>query len=303
MLRIRRAEEAIARMSESGEARCPCHLSIGQEAVAAGVCAALGSLDTIWGGHRSHGHYLAKGGSLEGLFAEVLGKTTGCAGGRGGSMHLIAREHGIPGTVPIVAGTVSLAAGAALAYKLRREARVAVAFFGDGALEEGSVHETLNLAALYRLPLMFVCENNLYSSHLHWTERRVADNLDQAGAFHSVPGERVDGNDVEAVHDAARKAVTRARSGGGPSFLECRTFRWRGHVGASADEDVGVQRRGELTEWLERDPIRRAQDRLGAVDLEPHRAAVDDEIGRALEAARGSPASDAERLGEHVCAR
>src|SRR5689334_1697206 len=153
MLRIRRAEEAIARMVESGEARCPCHLSIGQEAVAAGVCAALDLEDTIWGGHRSHGHYLAKGGSLEGLFAEVLGKASGCSGGRGGSMHLSAPEQGVPGTVPIVAGTVSLAAGAALAYKMRGDARVAVAFFGDGAVEEGSVHETLNLASLYRLPL------------------------------------------------------------------------------------------------------------------------------------------------------
>ncbi len=273
MLRIRRAEEAIAEMSESGEARCPCHLSIGQEAVPAGVCAALGSGDTVWGGHRSHGHYLAQGGSLEGLFAEVLGRTTGCSGGRGGSMHLIAPEQGIPGTVPIVAGTVPLAAGAALAYKMRGEERVAVAFFGDGALEEGSVHETLNLAALYQLPMIFVCENNLYSSHLHWSERRVADNLYQAGAFHSVRGERVDGNEVEEVYDAARRAVVQARSGAGPSFLECRTFRWRGHVGASADEDVGVRRRGELAAWLERDPIRRAQDRLVnfrlAMDLEP----------------------------------
>jgi pyruvate dehydrogenase E1 component alpha subunit len=138
------------------------------------VCAALRPGDTVWGGHRSHGHYLAQGGSLEGLFAEVLGKITGCAGGRGGSMHLIASEQGIPGTVPIVAGTVPLAAGAALAYKLRGESRVSAAFFGDGALEEGSVHETLNLAALYKLPMIFVCENNLYASHLHWTERRVA---------------------------------------------------------------------------------------------------------------------------------
>lgn len=301
MLRIRLAEEAIARMSESGEARCPCHLSIGQEAVAAGVCAALDPADTIWGGHRSHGHYLAKGGSLEGLFAEVLGKTTGCAGGRGGSMHLMAQEHGIPGTVPIVAGTIPLAAGAALAYKLRAESRVAVAFFGDGALEEGSVHETLNLAGLYQLPLIFVCENNLYSSHLHWTERRVADNLHQAGEFHSVPGERIDGNDVGVVYRAARAAVARARSGAGPSFLECRTFRWRGHVGASTDEDVGVRRRGELAGWMESDPIGRAEDQLG-MDLALHRAEMDREITRALEAARSGPAPQAQRAGEHVCA-
>ena len=301
MLRIRRAEEAIAEMVEHGEVRCPCHLSIGQEAVPAGVCAALRPGDTVWGGHRSHGHYLAQGGSLEGLFAEVLGKTTGCAGGRGGSMHLIAAEQGIPGTVPIVAGTIPLAAGAALAYKLRGEARVAVAFFGDGALEEGSVHETLNLAALYKLPMLFICENNLYSSHLHWSERRAADNLDQAGAFHSVPGTRVDGNDVEEVYDATRRAVALARSGAGPSFLECRTFRWRGHVGASADEDVGVRRRGELAAWLERDPIRRAEEHL-VMDLGSHRADVDLEIRRALSAARSAAAPDARRAGAHVCA-
>src|SRR5579863_4000999 len=158
MYRIRRAEETIACLPETG----PCHLCIGQEAVAAGVCAALRREDSIWGGHRSHGHYLAKGGSLEGLFAEILGKVDGCSGGRGGSMHLFAPEEGILGTVPIVAATVPLAAGAALAYKMRGQKRVAVAFFGDGTLEEGHVHETFNLAALYRLPLVFVCENNLY---------------------------------------------------------------------------------------------------------------------------------------------
>jgi TPP-dependent pyruvate/acetoin dehydrogenase alpha subunit len=301
MLRIRRAEEAIAEISETGEARCPCHLSIGQEAIPAGVCAALSSGDTVWGGHRSHGHYLAQGGSLEGLFAEVLGRTTGCAGGRGGSMHLIAPKQGIPGTVPIVAGTIPLAAGAALANKMRGDNRVAVAFFGDGALEEGSVHETLNLAGLYKLPMIFVCENNLYSSHLHWSERRVADNLHQAGVFHSVSGERVDGNEVEGVYNAARLAVARARSGAGPSFLECRTFRWRGHVGASSDQDVGVRRRGELAEWLECDPIQRAENRL-AIDLSPYSLEIDIEIVRALAAARNGPAPAAERVGEHVCA-
>ncbi len=211
MLLIRRAEEAIACMVETGEARCPCHFYIGQEAIAAGVCAALRREDSVWGGHRSHGHYLAKGGSLEGLFAEILGKANGCSGGRGGSMHLFAPEEGILGTVPIVAATVPLAAGAALAYKMRGEKRVAVAFFGDGTLEEGHVHETFNLAALYRLPLVFVCENNLYASHMHWTERRLADNLHEAGAFHSIPGQRVDGNDVEAVFLAANQAVERAR--------------------------------------------------------------------------------------------
>src|ERR1700722_11538243 len=255
MTRIRRAEEAVAALVESGEARCPCHLYIGQEAIAAGVCAALDGSDSVWGGHRSHGHYLAKGGSLDAMFAEILGKVTGCSGGRGGSMHLLAPEQGILGTVPIVAGTVPLAAGAAMAYQMRKESRVAVAFFGDGALEEGHVHESMNLAALYRLPVIFICENNLYSSHLHWSERRIADNLDRAGDFHSIPGGRIDGNDLEAVYVAAAAAVAMARNGEGPSFLECRTFRWRGHVGASSDIDVGVERRGELAQWMGKDPL------------------------------------------------
>lgn len=316
MFLIRSAEEAIAQLVSSGEARCPCHLYIGQEAVAAGVCAALGPEDSVWGGHRSHGHYLAKGGNLEALFAEILGRTTGCSGGRGGSMHLLAEEHGILGTVPIVAATIPLAAGAALAYKMRREPRVAVAFFGDGTLEEGHTHETLNLAALYRLPLVFVCENNLYASHLHWTERRRADNLDQAGAFHSVPGVRVDGNDVGEVYRAAAQAAERARSGGGPTLLECRTFRWRGHVGSSFDLDVGLQRRGELTEWLLQDPIARCEEQLAGLgpgslqqpalftgeQLDGERETVRLRIARALEAARAAPEPAEARVLEHVWA-
>lgn len=306
MFRIRRAEEAIAEMVDSGEARCPCHLYIGQEAIAVGVCAALRMEDTVWGGHRSHGHYLAKGGSLEALFAEVLGKETGCSGGRGGSMHLLAKEVGILGTIPIVAGTVPLAAGAALAAKMRGTGEVAVAFFGDGAMEEGHVHETLNLAALYKLPLLFVCENNLYSSHLHFEERRASDNLYRAGEFHSVPGERVDGNDVTAVFDAAWRAVERARSGEGPTLLECRTFRWRGHVGASTDIDVGVRRRGELPDWLARDPIARTERELTHVDLTSYAAGIEDEIRAALAAARRAPLPSPTRVLDHtweaVCA-
>jgi pyruvate dehydrogenase E1 component alpha subunit len=303
MVRIRLAEEAVARMVESGEARCPCHLYIGQEAIAAGVCAALDRADTLWGGHRSHGHYLAKGGSLYGLFAEILGKAAGCSGGRGGSMHLLSQEHGILGTVPIVAATVPLAVGAAMAYKMRQEARVAVAFFGDGTLEEGHVHESMNLAALYRLPVVFICENNLYSSHLHWTERRVLDNLEKAGDFHSVPGQRVDGNDVEAVFQASSIAVARARAGEGPSFLECRTFRWRGHVGASSDIDVGVKRRGELAEWLARDPIARATRRLRECRFESlDQNAIVEEVRSALNAARKAALPPAERVLEHVYA-
>jgi pyruvate dehydrogenase E1 component alpha subunit len=235
------------------------------------------------------------------MFAEILGKETGCSRGRGGSMHLIAQEQGILGTVPIVAATVPLAVGAAMAYKMRREERVAVAFFGDGTLEEGHVHESLNLAALYRLPVIFVCENNLYASHMHWSQRRVADNLHQAGSFHSVPGERLDGNDVTAVWQAAHRAVQLARRGGGPTLLECRTFRWRGHVGASFDLDVGVQRRGELSAWLVQDPIARVEQELGASG-EMNRAAdaIQLEIEQALDSARRAPDPSPSRVREHV---
>ncbi|HLW75564.1 MAG TPA: thiamine pyrophosphate-dependent dehydrogenase E1 component subunit alpha [Bryobacteraceae bacterium] len=302
MLRIRLAEEAVARMVESGEAGCPCHLYIGQEAIAAGVCATLEARDTIWGGHRSHGHYLAKGGSLERMFAEILGRASGCSGGRGGSMHLFDREHGLLGTVPIVAATVPLACGAAMAAKLRGSGEIAVAFLGDGAMEEGHVHESMNLAAVYRLPLIFVCENNLYSSHLHWRERRAADRLYRAGELHGMPAQRVDGNDAIAVSQAARVAVDGARSANGPSFVECRTFRWRGHVGASFDLDVGVERGPELKEWMTRDPIARLEARLEAAKIAAARLEIEREIGAALDRARHAAEPAAARVMEYVFA-
>jgi pyruvate dehydrogenase E1 component alpha subunit len=305
MALIRRCEERIADLCDTGEVRCPCHLCIGQEAVAVGVCSAITDDDYAWGGHRSHGHYLAKGGSLRALMAEVLGRATGCAGGRGGSMHLIAREVGLLGTVPLVAATIPLAVGAALAGKLRRDARVSVAFFGDGATEEGHFHESLNLAALLRLPVVFVCENNLYASHLELAERHPTDNLDQAGVPHGVPGQRVDGNDVLAVYGATVAAVERARRGEGPTLLECRTFRWRGHVGPALDLDVGVRRRDELPTWLARDPIGRARERLAtcgvaASELDRVLEEIDADIDDALAFGRRSPYPTPDSLFDHV---
>ncbi len=225
MQRIRVAEERIGELVASREVRTPCHLSIGQEAIPVGVCAALTEGDTVWGGHRSHGHYLAKGGDLNAMMAEIFGKATGCARGRGGSMHLVAPAQGIFGTVPLVAATIPLAVGAALSAKLRGTDQVAVAFFGDGATDEGHFHESLNLAALYRLPVVFVCENNLYSTHLTLKERRVKDNIVESAALHGLAGMAVDGNDVTVVYGAAHQAVERARSGEGPTLLECRTYR------------------------------------------------------------------------------
>ncbi len=307
MVRIRRFEEAVAQLVETGQVRCPCHLYIGQEAIAAGVCAALKRKDTVWGGHRSHGHYLAKGGDLAAMMAEIFGRAAGCAGGRGGSMHLVAAEVGLLGTVPIVAATIPIAVGAGLASSLRNERRVSVAFLGDGATEEGHFFESVNLAALYKLPVLFVIENNLYASHMHLAERRPCDNLDRIGRLFDIPGIRLDGNDVIAVHRAAAEAVTRARSGKGPSLLECRTYRWRGHVGHRWDEDVGVKRKDELHEWFPRCPIARARGALLAAGTPP--AMLDDidsqaeaEVESAVSLARRAPLPAKESVLDHVFA-
>lgn len=255
MVRIRIFEERVADFVEAGKVNCPCHLYIGQEAIATGVCAALEKDDYVWGGHRSHGHYLAKGGDMRAMMAEIHGRATGCSKGRGGSMHLLAPQVGILGTVPLVAATIPIAVGTGLASKLRGERRVSVSFFGDGATEEGHFHESVNLAALYKLPVLFVCENNFYSSHMALLERRAEDNIYKTGEAHGIPGIRLDGNDVIAVHRASVEAVDRARNGNGPTLLECRTYRWRGHVGPSWDMDVGVKRKDELKDWLPKDPV------------------------------------------------
>lgn len=239
------------------------------------------------------------------LVAEVWGKTTGCSSGRGGSMHLFAEAVGVLGTVPIVAATIPLAVGAALASKMRKEPRVSVAFFGDGATEEGHFHESINLAVLYGLPVLFVCENNFYASHLPLRERRAADNIYETAQVHGIPSARLDGNNVAEVYASARAAVDRARDGLGPTLLECRTYRWRGHVGASWDEDVGLRRRDELKEWLATDPIRRAQEALtgfgvGGEFVESVERRTVAEVEDAITFARNSPAPAESDLLRHV---
>ncbi|MBV9183431.1 MAG: thiamine pyrophosphate-dependent dehydrogenase E1 component subunit alpha [Acidobacteria bacterium] len=305
MVRIRAFEEELVHVLERGEIALPVHLCIGQEAVPAGVCAALESSDIIWGAHRSHGHYIAKGADPKAMMAEIFGRVEGCSGGRGGSMHLLAREQGVLGTVPIVAATVSLAVGSALAAKLRKQRAVTVAFFGDGAVEEGQVHESLNLAALFRLPIVFICENNFLATHMHLSERRVHDNLYQAGEFHGVPGIREDGNDVLAVYEAATQAIERARNGNGPTFIEFRTYRWRGHVGKSFDLDVGLNRKDDLEEWMAKDPLKRTRLQLlesgtPEVVLLAIEKAAREEAAEAVCFARTSRMPDPQRVIQHV---
>lgn len=262
MLLIRQAEEAIGEGVARSQVVGPAHLGIGQEAVGVGVSEHLRPSDRVFGAHRSHPHYLALGGDPFRLFCEILGRESGCSRGMGGSMHLFDGERGLMGTVPIVAGTIPLAAGAALAAKKDGRGDIAVAYFGDGATEEGAFHESLNLAAVWKLPILFVCENNLYSSHMHIGLRQPANRVARFAEANCVPSSTIDGNDVVHVSAAVRPMVERARAGEGPSFLEAVTYRWRGHVGHREDEDVGVERGAALAVWKGRDPIRRLTDAL-----------------------------------------
>jgi TPP-dependent pyruvate/acetoin dehydrogenase alpha subunit len=243
--------------------RAPCHLGIGQEAVAVGVSHCLNSADRVFGGHRSHSHYLALGGSVYRLLAEVLGKQDGASRGMGGSMHLLGRDVGFYGSVPIVGATIPMAVGAAIAAQMDGKGAVGVAYFGDGATEEGVFHESMNLASNFKYPVLFVCENNLFSSHMHISLRQPADRIARYAEAHRVAAASVDGNDVVAIARATQDLLKGVRAGKGPAFLEAITYRHRGHVGPSDDIDVGVARCLEdLTSWKRRDPIDRLEKAL-----------------------------------------
>lgn len=272
MLKIRLVEEAIGDLAASGDVNTPVHLAIGQEAVSVGVSYSLRRSDRIYSNHRGHGHFLALGGDLDGLFAEIFGKDNGVCGGMGGSMHLRDASVGFHGSVPIVGGSIPIAVGAALASKLDESGTVAVAYFGDGACEEGVLHESLNLASVLHLPIIFVCENNLYSSHMDIDLRQPSNKVSRFAEAHRIPSMVVDGNNVIDVINASNEVISNARDGFGPSFLEAITFRWRGHVGPNIDYDVGVLRSPKLIDlWKKRDPVARFQNSLVSalnVDLE-----------------------------------
>lgn len=255
MLTIRFFEDRTVALYPAQEMKCPVHLCIGQEAIAAGVCAHLRKEDYIFSTHRSHGHCIAKGMDLKLLAAELYGKSTGCSRGRGGSMHLVDPEHGIPGTTAIVGGCIPVATGAALSCAMRGDGKVAVAFFGDGAVDEGSFHESLNFASLRKLPVVFVCENNFYATNSPQSARQPAVNIAERAAGYGMPGRYEDGNDVLRVYIAAEEAVGRARAGGGPTLLEFTTYRWKAHVGPNSDIENGCRPSDAHEEWVRRCPL------------------------------------------------
>jgi 2-oxoisovalerate dehydrogenase E1 component len=257
---IRQCEEQLARSHQRGLIHGACHTYVGEEAIAVGVCAHLRREDVVFSTHRGHGHALAKGLPPRELMAELYGRATGCSRGRGGSMHLFAPEIGLMGTSGIVGPCILQAAGAGYSFKLLKTDRVAVAFFGDGAVNNGAFHEGLNLAAIWKLPVLFVCENNQFATEVPFHYAAGNPSVGARGAAYGLPGYEVDGNDVAAVHALAGEAVRRARSGGGPTLLECRTYRTRPH--AEGMGDFGYRSREEVEEWKTRCPIRRLRERL-----------------------------------------
>ena len=289
---IRRFENPMHRLFLKGEVHGTTHLAAGQEAVPVGVCMALDREDYVAGTYRGHGHALAKGTSPDALIAEMLGRATGVCAGRSGSMNVIDLEHGLVGCYGIVGGSIAAATGAALAAK--RQGRVAVAFFGDGATNQGYFHECLNFAAVQALPAVFVCENNLYGEFTPMAAVTAGVDIAGRAAAYGMPAAVVDGNDLWAVREAAAAAVERARAGGGPTLLECRTYRHYGHSKA----DPGKYRpKAEVEHWLARDPLPRARERLLADGLEEEEIAeverrIEEQIDAAVASAKAAPYPD-----------
>jgi TPP-dependent pyruvate/acetoin dehydrogenase alpha subunit len=292
---IRLFEQEIQRLFLKGEVHGTTHLSAGQEAVPVGICSALRPDDYVAGTYRGHGHALAKGTDPEALAAEMLGRATGVCGGRAGSMNVIDLDHGLVGCFGIVGGSIAAATGAAMSAQ--RQGRVAVAFFGDGASNQGYFHECLNWAQVFKLPTVFVCENNFYGEFTPMASVTAGGQIGIRAAAFGMPSQVVDGNDLWAVREAALEAVERARAGGGPTLLECQTYRHYGH----SKSDPGKYRPpDEVERWLARDPLDLAKARLldlglGEDELAAADADVDAQMDRAVEAALAAPYPDPAR--------
>jgi len=298
MLKVRKVQLKIEELYHGDEMRTPVHLCIGQEAVAAGVCANLSVDDRVFSNHRGHGHYIAKGGDINTMIAELYNRETGCSRGRGGSMHLVDTSAGLLGSSSIVGGCVPIATGAALGSVLQKNNRVSVAFFGDAAVEEGVLYESINFAMLKRLPVIYVCENNFYSVYSHLSRRQAKDDIYRRFEGLSIPGYRVNGNNVIEVYRIAKKTIENARQGNGPSFIECRTYRLKDHHGTGSGVEVGYRTQAEVNEWATKCPVKNfehfllEQNMLTAKEIEGFATAIDKEIEEAFKFAQVSPLPD-----------
>lgn len=297
LYRIRRVEEEIARVYPTDKIMSPVHLSIGQEAISVAVCEALRPDDVVFGTYRSHACYLAKGGSLRGMIAELYGKATGVAKGKAGSMHLIDVAAGVMGASAVVASSISQAVGYALAIKMRREDRVVACFFGDGAVEEGTFHESLNFASLKRLPLLFVCENNFYAIHSRQSDRQATSDICQLARAHGVKAERFEEQDPYRIYARASQAIEELRGGQtAPVLLECCCYRWQEHVGPSEDFQAGYREREEAQPWIDADALKLVGENLSAIVRQEIERSVDREIAEAFDAAEHDPFPGADEL-------
>jgi TPP-dependent pyruvate/acetoin dehydrogenase alpha subunit len=299
---IRRVEEEVARIYPTDRIKSPVHLSIGQEAASVGVCDVLRPDDAISGTYRSHAAFLAKGGSVRAMMAELYGKATGVAGGKGGSMHLIDMSHNVLGTSAVVGTTVPIALGFAHAFKHTKTDRIVAAYFGDGATEEGVFAESLNFASLHKLPVLFVCENNHYAIHTPITKRWATQRLCERVETYGIPSHRLENNDVLALRAVADGAIARIRKGGGPEFIECVTYRWREHVGPNEDFEAGYRPRTELLPWLKDDPVEHVGVLLPADRRKSIDADIEAEIADAVAFAESSPFPNIEELYADVYA-
>lgn len=291
LYRIRRVEEEVARVYPSDKIKSPVHLSIGQEAVAVGVCEALRpNTDVVFGTYRGHALYLAKGGDVKKMIAELYGKVTGCAKGKGGSMHLIDVKAGVMGTSAVVGTTISHAVGYAYAMRLQRKDTVVASFFGDGAVDEGAFHESMNFASLKKLPIIFICENNFYSIHSHQRARQPASNVVERARAYSMPADRIENNDVLRIYHLVKAAVEEIRAGrSGPRFFECMTYRWKEHVGPNDDFDKGYRSVSEAEPWFANNQVKRLANFLEPQVRERIEGEVEAEIREAFEFAERSP--------------
>ena len=310
MLRIRMIEEELVRRYSEQEMRCPVHFSIGQEAIAVGVCQTLRQEDSVLSGHRSHAHYLARGGDLKRMICELYGKAAGCSGGKGGSMHLIDRSVNFLGSTSIVAGTIPVAVGVAFANKLKKSSGTVVMFFGDAATEEGLFYESANFASLHKLPILFVCENNLYSvySPLEVRQSSLRKNHLLAESLGIKARGGLDGNDVPAVYEAVQSAMDSIRSEVGPVFLEFNTYRWLEHCGPGYDNDIGYRTDEEFQKWKRKDPLEILEKRIkvlssGCEDFkETERKKFQSEVSEAISCAKEAPFPAEQTLSEDVYA-
>lgn len=299
---IRHAEEEIARVYPTDVVKSPVHLSIGQESIAVGVCEALRVDDPVAITYRGHAVYLAKGGSLPGMMAELYGKADGCAGGKGGSMHLVDRSNNILCGIAVVGAHIPIAVGHALAFKRRGEDSVAVCFLGDGATEEGVFTESLNFAVLHKLPILFVCENNGYAIHAPLSQRWASASLAERVHPYGIGFRCLERQDVFEIRDAARDMVTRIRAGGGPQLLECKTYRWREHVGPSEDYHAGYRSAEEVVPWKDADDVSRLAAMLPEAVRRSVDAEIEAEVAAALAFAETSPFPEQAELMTHVYA-